>query len=88
VVPPSEGEGEEEAMTKAQAEKIVEVLAEDGVEASVREEYSGRCMYGATCVAIICDDPMAVGFAAGKARIPSKDRPKRQDNMGRSMVLY
>ena len=57
MVPPSEGEGEEEAMTKAQAEKIVEVLAEDGVEASVREEYSGRCMFGATCVAIICDDP-------------------------------
>lgn len=75
-------------MTKAQAEKIVKVLEEDGIEASIRDDYSGRCMYGATCVAIVCDDPMAVGYAAGKARIPSKDRPKRQDNMGLSMVLY
>jgi hypothetical protein len=75
-------------MTKAQAEKIVRALEEEGIDASIREDYSGRCMYGATCVAIVCDDPVAVGFAAGKARIPSKDRPKRQDNMGRSMVLY
>jgi hypothetical protein len=75
-------------MTKAQAEKIVETLAEEGIEASIRDDYSGRCMYGATCVAIICADVVAVGFAAGKARIPFKDRPKRQDNMGLSMVLY
>lgn len=38
-----------------------------GVDAKVYEDYSGRFMYGQTCPGIVCDDPVAVGFAAAKS---------------------
>jgi hypothetical protein len=40
-----------------------------GVDAKVYEDYSGRFMYGQTCPGIVCDDPVAVGFAAAKADV-------------------
>ncbi len=75
-------------MTLEQAKKIVAVLEAEGIEASVYENYSGRCMYGATCTGIVCDDLIAVGHAAGKAKVKMADRPKRHDNLGLSMIIY
>lgn len=75
-------------MTKEQAEKVVAILEKEGIEASVYENYSGRCMFGATCVGIVCGDLLAVGSAMAKAKIPAKDRPRRQDNMGLDMIVY
>jgi len=75
-------------MTLEQAEKIVEALESDGYEASVRPTYSGRCMYGSTCVGIVCDDPLMVGVYAGKLDVPAEDIPRRRDNMGRGWIVY
>lgn len=73
-------------MTIDQARKIVEILTKKGIKARVYEDYSGRGMFGATCPGIECDDIAAVELAAKK--IPSKDRPKRRDNLGLSMIVY
>lgn len=75
-------------MTLTQAQEIVKILNDDGVEAEVYENYSGRCMYGATCTGIVCDDPIAVGMAAVKAGVDGGSRPKRQDHLGKSLIIY
>jgi len=75
-------------MTLEQAKKIVAILGEDGIEARVYENYSGRGMCGMTCTGIVCDDPVAVGYAAGKAKVPMGDIPKRRDSMGMSKIIY
>ena len=75
-------------MTLEQAKKIVEILKDEGIEAEVYEDYSGRFMYGQTCPGIVCDDPVAVGFAAAKADVTGRDRPKRQDQLGKSLIVY
>lgn len=75
-------------MTLDQAKKIVEILNDEGVEARVYENYSGRGMYGATCTGIVCDDPVSVGAAASRARVKKADRPRRSDNLGRSLIIY
>lgn len=80
------------ALTVDQAEAIVDELANihPWLEASVREEYSGRGMYGDTVVAIIMeeDDRVALGYAAALAGVDYRDVPRRADNMGLGVVIY
>lgn len=47
------------------AEAIVQEMENNGVDAEIRESYSGRGMYGKTTTGIVCDDPVVVGFYAG-----------------------
>jgi len=79
------------ALTKEQADSIAEVLTEElDYEAEVREDYSGRGMYGATCVGIITDAPLVlVGWAAGYVGITDVAYlPMCTDNMGLSTIVY
>jgi hypothetical protein len=75
-------------MTLEQATKIVEAIENDGGSASVYEEYSGRGMFGRTCVGIVTDSPESVGYAAAEVGVPKKDLPTRRDSMGRDLILY
>lgn len=50
-------------MNVEQATLLAEALEEAGHDTSVREEYSGRGMYGKTTAAIVTDaSPMLVGY--------------------------
>jgi hypothetical protein len=73
------------ALTVEQAKEILDHLD----EGEVYEGYSGRGMYGKTCVGIVTkESPIKVGYAAAKAGIPEKDLPLRSDNMGLSTIYY
>ena len=56
--------------------------------------YSGRFMYGKTCLAFVTDDSLlSIGFALGKSKfvydIDEYDLERmRQDSMGLSIVYY
>lgn len=67
-------------------EKAKEILKEIAEELGgrVRENYSGRGMFGRTCLAIVCDSPKACIAAAAKKRIVGAST----DNMGLSYVIY
>lgn len=75
-------------MTLEQAEAIVEAMEEDGAKASVYPDYSGRGMFGKTCVGIVTDSPELVGYAAAEAGVPKRDLPRRRDSMGLDVILY
>ena len=75
-------------MTKAQAQKVVDILTDRGIEARMYEDYSGRGMYGATCPGIVCSDVVEVGAAIEAAKIPAKDRPGRRDSLGLNTIVY
>jgi hypothetical protein len=79
-------------MTLEQARQIVEFIEEnlwDEVEEiDLREEYSGRGMYGRTVPAIVIDNPTWIGYAAGALGIEPRDIPQRTDSMGLSTVVY
>ncbi len=75
-------------MNVEQAKEIIVVLKNEDLEAAISETYSGRAMYGKTCVAIITDHVAAVGWAAGKIGMWWDDVPKRTDNLGLSQVVY
>lgn len=87
----------ERGSTAAIYQQACEILQEADHSASMREEYSGRGMYGATCPAIVTDaaGPLvgwAVTVAAGDQNISLDDAvlevPTRQDNMGRDEMVY
>ncbi|MEK7414203.1 MAG: hypothetical protein AAB263_12885 [Planctomycetota bacterium] len=62
------------------ANRIIEAAEIDGRE--LRRSYSGRCMYGATCLGIVCPDPLDVIAEVGL-------RGARMDSMGRSdSIVY
>jgi hypothetical protein len=74
-----------------QAEAIVDVAADWGVELTVRPGYSGRGMYGKSVIALVADSISAlvmVGFAAGEIGIPFDVLPTRTDSMGLGVVIY
>ena len=73
------------------AKKVVEELTNEGLDASLRESYSGRCMYGRTTAAVVCDSRLAPVYAAG--RIAERegmewDPDFGMDNMGLGFVIY
>ncbi len=70
---------------------LVDAMSEIGVEAEERKDYSGRGMYGATCVAIVSDDPRAaaaLAYCAGLMGLDWDQVPARTDSMGRGVVIY
>lgn len=71
---------------------LVNYLEECGYEA---EPYSGRCMYGQKCPAVITDTPLRViaevAAAAGEDSdfsVVEQIACARLDSMGRSSVVY
>ena len=75
-------------MDLEQAEKIVELIVEDGGEASVYPNYSGRGMYGRTVVGITVSRGEDLGFYAAKAGLKKRDLPSRTDSMGKDLIYY
>lgn len=78
-------------MTLDQAYDIADAMDLLYVEATVRESYSGRGMYGESVPALVVDGPgdaMAIGYAAAQAGVSWEDVPKRTDDMGLGMVIY
>lgn len=66
-------------MSVNQVEQIKSYAEEN--ELSFREQYSGRSMYGKSCVGIVCDNPNDVIAELG---IPGA----KTDDMGRSTIVY
>lgn len=55
----------------------------------VRTDYSGRCMFGTTCVAVdisTIEDLFRLGMQLGEAGV--EVRAPRVDNMGKGAVAY
>lgn len=63
--------------------KILKDVA-DEVDGKFCDDYSGRWMFGKTCVGIICDNAYSCIEAAAAQGI----RGARTDNMGRSYIVY
>ena len=74
-------------MTKEEAEAIAEVLDEECEDYSLREDYSGRGMYGGKTYAFVVEDTGVITWAAGKAGL-SYAGGYRVDNMGLEYVVY
>lgn len=83
--------------------QAVEILNDQGHEASVHEDYSGRAMYGSTVDGITADcSGVLIGWAIMAAVMDSMDRddyrdplevardflPTRTDSMGMSTIYY
>lgn len=51
---------------------------------SVRDDYSGRGMFGKSCYGIVCDDANECIAEAGALGL----RGARTDSMGRSVIVY
>lgn len=82
-------------MTLEQAEQIVEEVQNEGYSAEVCEGYSGRGMYGKTCVGISTDSPLMVAFCAGRIIGEDEDGewgdfklPTRMDSLGFDTIIY
>ena len=76
-------------LTLENARLIIEAVEEHtNAEVSIHEDYSGRGMYGKTCVGIVSNDVGAVYWAAGKIGLDYADIPHRQDSMGLDTILY
>jgi hypothetical protein len=72
-------------MTVDEAHAIVQQLQEEGVDAEVMEDYSGRGMFGRTCPAITGERAILteIGYAAsqiGMARSDVPPEPTRWDS--------
>lgn len=60
--------------------KIVSAGSHCG-DRELRTAYSGRCMFGATCYGIVCDDPEDVIAEVGV-------KGARTDSMGLHIIVY
>jgi len=76
-------------MTIEQANQVCEILSDDLYEATVQTNYSGRGMYGRSCIAIRYNGPATlVGAACSKAGVENGSIPKRIDRLGFDEVYY
>lgn len=59
-------------------------------EIEVREDYSGRGMYGKSVPAVVADNDIrpALFYAAGELGIDFDEVPQRLDSMGLGVVIY
>jgi phage gp45-like len=80
----------ESTMTVDEAHAIVQQLQEEGVDAEVMEDYSGRGMFGRTCPAITGERAILteIGYAASQIGMARSDVPSRTDSMGLGIVVY
>ena len=75
---------------------IIDALYDAGLDAdSLREDYSGRAMYGESCFGIVCSDGEALHFVAsiaiileGRADDWHWVEDVRTDSMGLSTIWY
>jgi hypothetical protein len=67
------------------AEAIVEFLQDQGEEASVYENYSGRCMFGASTAGVVGPSVPDIVHAMGALGI---DDSRRSDSMGLDCIVY
>jgi hypothetical protein len=58
----------------------------DAFHGEVREDYSGRCMYGKTCIGITVDPCYATKLIEEAAALGIKGSSR--DNMGMQMIVY
>jgi hypothetical protein len=72
-------------MKAENAEAIVEKLNDDGIEAEVYTEYSGRGMFGRTTTGVVTGSVADVAYAMGSLKIEDS---RRTDNMGLDMIVY
>lgn len=76
-------------MTNEQADKIQDVLDEEGIDYNLDNEYSGRGMNGKTCPAFEVEDPMIIAWACGKAGICIiEDVHLHTDSLGGDYIVY
>ena len=76
-------------MKLAHAKAIVEELVEfEGIEATVREDYSGRGMYGRTTAAVSTHYSEDVVAAARELGLPLRRSNLNVDSMGLGKVVY
>lgn len=79
-----------------QFETIVDAFQEAGFET---RSYSGRCMYGAQCLGVDCDNPVRAVLKAVSALAENNEGSElcdlialledaRTDSMGRGSILY
>ena len=64
-------------------EEVMEEIAEE-VGGELRDNYSGRGMYGKTCYGIDCDNYTTCLEVAGSKGV----RGARVDNMGKGWIVY
>lgn len=64
-------------------EKIVKRLAEDGF-GKLYKDYSGRNMYGKTCIGITTNDPDTLVEEAAFRGV----KGAKQDNLGKGYIVY
>ena len=67
------------------ARKIVDYLKLMDVEATLSENYSGRCMYGRFTAGVTC---RSVGHVDMAMKALGIDDSQRTDSMGRSTIVY
>jgi hypothetical protein len=78
-------------MTLTQAKQIVDLINQEvpSCSAELREEYSGRGMYGHSVPAIVVENAGLVTWAGGKLGMDWNDLPQCTDNMGcDDVVVY
>jgi hypothetical protein len=77
---------------------------DDDYDVGIRDDYSGRGMYGDRCVGLVVDDPAGIMFDLGVQvgikmaedsdrwcywnEIAAALKDSRQDSMGRSSIVY
>lgn len=80
-----------ERVSREDYENLVEdVEAQLGGDVDIRDDYSGRYMYGATCLAVVGDNYVLEVFldAARYYGIDARLGNMAQDSMGLSQVFY
>ena len=71
-------------MTLRRAKNIVKKLSENGIEVELREDYSGRGMYGRTTAGVILENAWSLSEAEKICRgLKSVNR----DGMGMGLIL-
>lgn len=81
-------------LTSEQCGLITEFSNNEGI--SLQTDYSGRGMYGKTCIGFVCDDPFSIGMKLAKMLIEKGENElfenmvsrNSMDNMGRSIIIY
>jgi hypothetical protein len=79
------GQKKENAMQLENAQAVAEHLNGEGTDAEVRENYSGRGMYGESTAAVVTPHADDVAHAMGLLGIADS---RRVDNMGLGYVVY
>lgn len=87
-------------LTRVQVAQIKSILTAQGIEVDVRTDYSGRGMYGATCVGFVIPNRIPHIFALANAmgdvlivdgNLTEYDRIAElieQDHMGLDTIIY